>query len=439
MEPDRFMTYSLRDPRIARILAAALQAVEPGSLTRSCLNDLDLPPHRRCFLLGFGKASEAMTQAAADALEDVEAALVVTKRALRPDAGLREEPERPGGGGVSSIPVTVIEAGHPVPDERSLVAGRAALDFVSQLNKDDLLVCLISGGGSALMTMPVAGLSLADLQALTDAALASGADIEEINVLRRQLDGLKGGGLASATDANVVGLILSDVVGDRLEAIASGPTTPDITSPDDAIAILRKHNIRPPAAVEAALRTTEPAVALAARDRVQNMIIGNRRTAVEAAKRQAESEGFRVEVLQTDLQGQAADVGAALASALRSNSRSRTRPFCAIAAGETTVTLDVRGVGGRNQELALAAVDPLDGLRDCLLVSLATDGEDGPTDAAGAVVTGNSRRRASEMGMQARDSLRRHDSNHFFQALHDLVKLGPTGTNVNDLMLLAGL
>jgi len=423
MQPERFLAHSLQDRRIARVLNAAIEGVDPARLVARQLRDLSLPPHSRRFLLGLGKAAEAMTRAAADTLGSFEAALVITKHRSN-----EADPQ-----------TTVLEAGHPIPDRRSLAAGRAALSFVSKLQEDDLLVCLVSGGGSALATSPVAGVSLEDLQELTSAAMASGENIEEVNVLRRQLDQVKGGGLAGATKASIVSLILSDVIGDRLEAIASGPTAPNPTGPQEALAVLRKFNMRVPPSIERALRISAPGAVAPASNRVRNLIVGNSALAVSSALRQATREGFASEILDPQLQGEAQEVGRALAAKLAIACRTRARPFCMLAAGETTVTFTTRGTGGRNQELALAAVDILDGTGNCMLVSLATDGNDGPTDAAGAVVTGATRSRAAEFGMTAADYLYRHDAYPFFKALGDLLKAGHTGTNVNDLMLLVGL
>jgi hydroxypyruvate reductase len=423
MQPEDFLTESLNDARIARVLHAAVEAVDPARLVAQTLRGLTLAPHRRVFLLGLGKAAGAMTRAAAASLGRYEAALVITKHDL-------------------TLPfprATVLQAGHPVPDSRSIAAGEAALHFVSQPRADDLLVCLISGGGSALATAPAQGLTLEDLQQLTSAAMASGAGIEEVNVLRRQLDALKGGGLAARTGAAVLSLILSDVLDDRLEAIASGPTASNPTGPQDALAVIRRFGMQVPPAVERVLRSQAPTKAAQPLERVTNIVIGNAALAATAALSQARREGFAVEALDFRVQGEARIVGAHMASELAAACVARERPFCMLAAGETTVTHAGVGKGGRNQELALAAVDTLGGVRDCLQISLATDGNDGPTDAAGAVASGASGRRAAEMGMLPNAYLERHDSYLFFDALRDLLKPGPTGTNVNDLILLAGL
>jgi hydroxypyruvate reductase len=355
---------------------------------------------------------------------DLAGALVITKHASLPGIEI----------------ATVLESGHPVPDARSLAAGEAALEFVSGLRADDLLVCLISGGGSALMTAPV--VSLEDMQALTSALLACGARIDEINTLRRHLDRVKGGGIAKATNARVLSLILSDVVGSPLEAIASGPTAPDLTTRAEAMEILSKYHLREelPAAISHSLETNPETSKQADPifSRVQNVIVGDNALALQAALGRAEKEGFHAESLGSSWQGEARDVGLDLARKLRVATKQLTRPFCLIAGGETTVTIQGDGKGGRNQELALAAVPELAGLKNVLLISLATDGEDGPTDAAGAVVTGESLQRTGSLGLDVTDHLFRNDAYPFFEQLGDLLKIGPTGTNVNDIVFLLG-
>jgi hydroxypyruvate reductase len=423
MRPEQFLTHSLQDHRIARILHSAIEAVEPAALVTRSLKRIALPAHKRLFLLALGKAAEAMIMAAAAAFPAFERGLVITKHRAT------GAPPR----------MTIMEAGHPIPDHRSVQAGRAALKLAAELREDDLLVCLISGGGSALVTAPFPGVSLEDLRNVTTAALASGATIDEINVLRRQLDRFKGGGLASATKAHVIGLILSDVMGDPLEAIASGPTVTNPTSVMEARAVLAKYQLSIPAGLEQVLLGREPKAGLGSSQRVANHVIGNNALALDAALRHARHEGFESAVMEGAIRGEAAAVGRSLAARLASAADGRSRPFCLLGGGETTVTLESSGRGGRNQELALASVDLLAGLRDCLLITLATDGNDGPTDAAGAVVTGQSGSRAAVLGLSAGDHLTRHDSYAFFAALGDLLKPGYTGTNVNDIVLLLGL
>jgi hydroxypyruvate reductase len=248
--------------------------------------------------------------------------------------------------------------------------------------------------------------------------------------------------LARATRAKIISLILSDVLGNPLETIASGPTVPDPTTKEDAIAVLKKYGLEPklPESIKKIMESGSSLPEFQERapglHNVQNIIIGDNALAAQAALKQADREGLAAEVLTTTLQGEARDAGVMLARRLREETTKRTRPFCLIAGGETTVTIKGKGLGGRNQELALSAVEVLTGLENVLLIALATDGDDGPTDAAGAVATGGSAQRAAALGLDAADYLSRNDSYPFFLQLEDLIKSGPTGTNVNDLIFL---
>jgi glycerate 2-kinase len=398
---------------ITRVLAAAFNAVDPGTAVKKYLKENPPPKNKRTFAFGLGKAACPMTNALADSI-DLQDALVITKHASRMTFG----------------EATVIEGDHPIPGNSSLAAGRAALEFVSRLSQDDLLICLISGGGSALMSAPM--IPLLELQSLTSTLLAAGARIDEINTIRRHLDILKGGGLAqAANDAQIVSLILSDVVGDPLEAIASGPTAPDPSTREDAIAILQKFRLDSRFA-EKLGESAKPDDGIF--KRVQNHMIANNAIALISAQAAAEKEGFSTRIISDKLQGEAGEVGRGLVNLLKEETQLK-RPFCLLAGGETTVTIRGKGKGGRNQELALGAVNPLKEMKDVMLVSVATDGEDGPTDAAGAVVTDESARRAESLGVDADDHLSRNDAYSFFERLGDLVKTGPSGTNVNDLVL----
>lgn len=397
---------------------AAMNAVEPGRAVKEHLRLHPLPQARRVFAFGLGKAACAMAGALADETR-LDGCLVITKHASR----------------LTVVPALVIEGNHPVPGSDSLSAGIAAQEFFSRITSDDLLVCLISGGGSALMTAPL--VPLADLQSLTSHLLACGARIDEINILRRHLDSLKGGGLARlANGAQIVSLLLSDVVDDSLEATASGPTAPDATTCADALAILEKYKLKDivPASIIPALRETlkpdNPVF-----NRVRNTVIASNTLALTAALKQAQAEGFQTQIIRTGMQGEARMIGAEMALKFKEALDIMPRPFCFLAGGETTVTIRGNGKGGRNQEFALAAVDVLAGLKDVIFISLATDGEDGPTDAAGALVTGDSAERAESLGMSAADYLSRNDAYSFFDALGQLIKSGPSGTNVNDLVL----
>jgi len=444
LSAESFWTTSLRaapeGERLTRIFAAAINAVEPGAAVRRFVQRdgdvltisgraYDLQLFHRVVLLGIGKASIGMADALAEILGDrLSSGLVIPKYAP------------PG----SHVPLTVLIGGHPVPDERSLEAGRKTIDLVSSLKTDDLLICLLSGGGSALVTAPVDSVSLADTQVLTSTLLACGARIDEINTLRRRLDKIKGGGIARmANETTIVSLILSDVVGSSLEAIASGPTAPDPTSRADALSILKKYKLenRVPTSILHSLRTTPetPKPGDYIFEKVQNVLVGSSLLAAQAALMQAEAEGFHPYLLRTDLQGEARATAFELATYLRQARLTGDPipgPTCIVAGGETTVTLKGNGKGGRNTELALAAVNELADFPGVMLATLATDGEDGPTDAAGAVVTGGTFHRAAGLGLHPGDFLERNDSYSFFDALGDLFKPGSTGTNVNDLVFL---
>lgn len=425
---------------VQQILAAALAAVEPGAAVRGSLRwaegalwvgqrpyasrDFD-----RIWLVSVGKAALAMAGAAAEVVgECLHGGLIITKHAqVSQLAGL-----------------PVLCGGHPLPNAHSLEAGQRVAALLAPLGARDLVLCCISGGGSALMTLPQADIALEDVQALTANLLACGANIAEMNLLRRRLDGLKAGGLARwAAPATVVGLILSDVVGDALHAIASGPTAPDPTTVEQVRDVLTRYGLEEqlaPAMRRALLEGAEtPKPGDMLFDRVQNVVVGSNLLAAQATLRQAAELGFQPYLLRVDVQGEARQAGVELAQVLRWAALRGDpigRPACLVAGGETTVTLRGSGRGGRNQELALAAVAELAGLPDVLLVTLATDGEDGPTDAAGAVVSGQTWAQALQTGLYPPDFLTRNDSYSFFAALDDLLRPGPSGTNVNDLTLL---
>jgi hydroxypyruvate reductase len=412
MNANRFATRSLYDLRLLRMLSAALEAVDPYRAVKNHLPILSGDIHG----LAIGKAAVPMMDALVESFPLL-GALAVSKYASSSHLGL----------------FPVLLGGHPIPDTRSVAAGERVLEFVSSLNEDATLVCLISGGGSALVTAPL--IPLEELQSLTSALLACGATIHEINTIRRHLDRIKGGGLVRATKAKVVSLIMSDVIRNPLEAIASGMTAPDPTMNADAWKILEKYKLEDRVPVS----NLKSPFSLSF-SRVQNIIIGDNKLAAQAGAEQAKREGFDAEILTNELQGEAREGGVMLANKLRDEVTKRPRPFCLIAGGETTVTLRGSGKGGRNQELALSAVEELRGLENVMLIALATDGEDGPaSDAAGAVVTGESAGRAVSLGLSAADHLSRNDAYSFFESLEDLLKSGPTGTNVNDLIFLLAL
>lgn len=435
---------------IYRILNAALDAVDPKKAVEAHLrvdaNRLfvgetvyDLNKLCRVVLVGFGKAVLPMAEAAVAALGD------------RICGGALIAKQTPGGNPQRHLPLSiqVFFGTHPLPSGENLRGSRALLDQVDDLCADDLVICLVSGGGSALFTLPVDGISLDELQTLTSLLLASGADINEINALRKHLDQVKGGGLAQrVAPARLVTLILSDVIGSPLDVIASGATAADNSTYLQAYEVLGKYDLimKVPKSIREVLQRGmegELPETLKAGDPVldgcQNRIVGSNKDAAAAALKIAEAVGFKSMLLTTFLQGEARQVGVVMGSILREMAQSGqplARPACLMAGGETTVTLRGGGRGGRNQELALGAAPLLDGLTDVLLVTLATDGEDGPTDAAGAVVTGNTLARARALGLDYRRHLRDNNSYAFFDGLGDLVRIGATGTNVNDLAFL---
>ncbi|HLE13279.1 MAG TPA: glycerate kinase [Anaerolineales bacterium] len=427
------------------VLAAALEAVDPtqavrntigleGNLLRIQQETYLLNRDRRVVLIGAGKAGAPMAQAVVEVLgDDIDAGMVIVKDGYLGDA--------PNYG-----PVTLVEAGHPIPDLRGIAGARRITQLLKGLSAEDLVVCLISGGGSALLLSPVEGVSLTAMQDLTAHLLSCGASIQEINTLRKHLDQVKGGQLAKlAAPARLVSLILSDVVGDSVDSIASGPTAPDPTTFQEALSILERYglvNTVSPAIIEhlqrgvigEILETPKPGDPLF--NRVQNVIIASNLQAAQAAIQQAQVEGFHTALLSTYIQGEARQAGkflSAIARQIALTGDPVPRPACLVAGGETTVTLQGDGLGGRNQELALSAAIDLAGIPEVMLVTLATDGGDGPTDAAGAVVTGETFARASEMGLDHFNYLTRNDAYRFFDPLGDLIRCGPTCTNVNDL------
>ena len=437
MNADNFLTHTIRanfwGQTAADILSTAIEAVDPYQAVKSHLplnghllplggNTYNLKKYRRIFLVGAGKAGLPMAQAVVDALGNLlTAGVVIVKE---------------GHGGVDKVgPVEIYEAGHPLPDERGISATAKILELLQDTRTDDLVLVVISGGGSALLTSPVSGVSLQDMRALTESLLGCGADIIEINTLRKRLDTVKGGGLAkAAAPAKVVGLILSDVVGDPLDKIASGPTVLEHSRKTPGSALLENYNCEIPQAVVRALSQPSQPPPFAP-EAPNNVLVGNNKIAAQAALEKAKSMGFRTNLLTTTLTGEAWEVGQEMAVFLRSHA-SDPRPALWVAGGETTVQISGDGFGGRNQELALAAVRPLAGVANVALIALATDGGDGPTPAAGAVVTGETLSRALELGLDPDLYLANNDSHTFFAALEDCLMPGPTRTNVNDLLFL---
>jgi glycerate-2-kinase len=393
----------------------------------------DLRRYERVVVLGAGKATASMAQAVERRLGlRLQGGFVVVKY----------------GHGLPTKQIVVVEAGHPVPDRSGQRAAARLCAMAAGLGRRDLLIVLLSGGASSLLPAPVAGITLADKRRTTQELLRCGASIGDINTVRKHLSRIKGGRLAELTEATVVTVILSDVLGDDLSAIASGPTAPDPTTYQDAVAILKRHRIwqAVPQRVRRHLdrgcqglvsETPKPGSPLFRR--VHHHIVGNNAAAVTAVARAAREAGFRTLVHRSALTGEACEEGqrfGALAKNIVRKGKPLQRPCCVVAGGETTVTVTGKGTGGRAQEFAAAAALEIAGLAKVWVVAIGTDGTDGPTDAAGAVIDGHTVARAQGLSVDLKDALKRHNIYPALKRLHQLIVTGPTGTNVNDLYLL---
>jgi len=429
-------------------LEAALNAVDPKQLLESKLllqNStlkvdgyfLNLDKVKSIYVVGGGKASGFM----AEAVEQI-----LGKRITY---GLVNVPH---GSMNRTNRIKLHGANHPVPDEAGVEGTRRMLDIVEHAERNDLIICLISGGGSSLMPLPRGSISLEDKRKITQALLKSGATINEVNTVRKHISDFKGGWLAKkAYPATILNLILSDVVGDPLDFIASGPTVPDSTTFNDALEVLKKYHLwaATPKSVKKVLSDGEkgiiqetPKADDEAFKRVRNVVVGNSRSSSLAACEPLKSAGLNTLLLTATLEGEARHVGVMLASIAREVSVSGNpvkKPAGIVAGGEATVTVTGRGLGGRNQELVLAAASKLKGSDGMVLASLSTDGVDGPTDAAGAVVDGKTALRALKMRLAPEKFLAQNNSYRFFSRLSDLILTGPTGTNVNDVSVIVVL
>ncbi len=435
--------------KIMQVLQRAVEAVEPYAAVASRVdvqNELlwisgqsyDLSDFARIFVIGAGKAGVPMVRAIEDKLGSQCEGYVVVK-----DSGSQvDQPTAVG-------KIRIAAAAHPVPDSRGQDAARQIEEIARQARENDLVIALISGGGSALLADVAPPISLTDLQTLTSLLLACGATINEINTLRKHCSTLKGGQLARAVfPATLVTLVLSDVVGSPLDVIASGPTVPDLSSWQDAWAVVEKYDLsaRLPQSIAQRLQaglageladTPKPADSAFASS--QTIVIADNRIAALAAKAEAERLGYKTLLLSTFVEGEAAEVAkvvSGLAKEVKESGHPLAPPACLILGGETTVTLGSgsHGKGGRNQELALAAALRIEGMAGVTVVSLATDGNDGPTDSAGGIVDGGTVERGRAWGLAAKEHLRQHDAYPFLRKTGDLLLCGSTETNVNDLI-----
>jgi hydroxypyruvate reductase len=409
----------------ASIFRASLAAADPAGAVERHLARGKYDRYRHIYVVGAGKAGAAMARAAERVLGSrITAGLINVKDGHV--ARLRR--------------IELNESGHPVPDERGVAGARRIAGLAAEAGKGDLVLCLISGGASALMPLPADGITLEEKQATTRLLLACGATIHEINAVRKHISAIKGGQLARlAEPASVEALLLSDVIGDNLDVIGSGPAAPDASTFATALAILDKFGIRQrvPEPVRERLERglagliEETPKHTAAR----NTVIGSNRLALDAAAARARELGYRTMILSSEIEGETREIArmhAAIAREIVHTGRPMKPPACVITGGETTVTIKGDGLGGRNQEFVLAAAIEIADLPDTVIFSAGTDGSDGPTDAAGATADGATLGRNPD----ARRSLERNDSYHYFQSLGDLVITGPTNTNVMDVRLI---
>jgi glycerate-2-kinase len=399
----------------------------------------DLRDFRRIFVVGGGKASGYMAEAIEEILgERISDGVIVVPYGTSKKFKTRI--------------IRVHEASHPIPDQSSIEGAKKIMELTEKAEKDDLVICLISGGGSSLMAYPREGITLEDKRKVTEILLKCGATINEINTVRKHLSKFKGGQLArSVYPATLISLLLSDVIGDPLDVIASGPTTPDSTTFKDAIAVLRKYNIWDitPQSIRELLLNGEkgliqetPKAGDPCFEKTHNFIIGNNRIACLSAIAELRRMGLNTLLLTSYAEGEARDIGliiSAIAKEILSSGNPIPRPAGLVIGGESTVTVTGKGVGGRNQEIALSSALKIAGLRGVVIASFSTDGIDGPTDAAGAIIDGSTIDRSIIKGLNAEDYLRNNDSYTFFKNLKDLIFTGPTGTNVNDISLLVVL
>ena len=424
----------------ADIFNAALKAVDPCQLvcahwkliSSACLQN----SCRRLYVASFGKAAFAMTRALVESpvMDLITRGIAVTKYGHAQ--------------GVLPDTIDVFEAGHPVPDAAGVSATGRIIGMLQNADPQTLVLCLISGGASALLVAPGDGVTLSDKQQVTQLLLRAGADIHELNTVRKHISGIKGGRLAAlASPSPVLSLILSDVIGDPLDVIASGPTSPDETTFGDALNVIEKYQLRDkiPAAVSKILEdgankkiAETPKKGDPVFNKVENVIIGSNKTAVEAAARKAEKSGFETTILSSDVQGEARDVARWLAQKAVDLKKRKAdgKKICLISGGETTVTVRGDGIGGRNTEMALAFAEEISGVEGITFLSAGTDGTDGPTDAAGAIIDGRTIDKAKEVGLLSGSYLKNNDSYTFFKKTSELLVTGSTGTNVMDIQII---
>jgi len=425
----------------------ALDAANPRNLIKSKVvltenlleiegKKFNLSNFKRIFVVGGGKASGSMTEALEEILGKwIERGMIVVPRGTS--------------GQYKTSRIKLHEASHPIPDNDSVEGARKIVDIVGQAEDDDLIICLISGGGSSLMAMPRQEVSLDDKKEVTQMLLKSGANINEINAVRKHISAFKGGMLAKrAFPATLITLLLSDVIGDNLDVIASGPTVPDSSTFQDAINIFKMYDLwdKTPNSVKKVLldgvKKSVPETPKSGDkvfEKVHNIILGNNRLASLAAVEELRRRRINTLFLTSFMEGEARDTGlmlAALAREVYVSGNPVSKPAAVVIGGETTVTVIGSGIGGRNQEIALSAAIKIEDMDGVVLASASTDGIDGPTDAAGAIADGKTMVQARKLSLNALEHLKNNDSYSFFSKLGDLIFTGPTGTNLNDLSII---
>ncbi|UCH31199.1 MAG: glycerate kinase [Candidatus Bathyarchaeota archaeon] len=430
-------------------LEASLNAADPVEVVKSLVkirgNSLQigkckfsLSQFKHIYVVGGGKASGKMAEALESILEDH-----ISNGAINVPYN---------SGPYKTCRIEIKEASHPLPDNAGMKGAKRILDLAHQAGESDLVICLISGGGSSLMPVPRGNITLIEKQQVTGALLKSGATINEINTVRKHISDFKGGWLAkNAYPATIINLILSDVIGDPLDFIASGPTVPDSTTFTDSVEILKRYHLweNLPNSVKIVLIDGQKGVIPETPKKgenvfrkVHNIVAGNNRLATSASCNRLKKAGLPSLLLTSSLEGEARHIGtmlASIANELRISGNPLPTPCGIIAGGETTVTVIGKGKGGRNQEIALSAALGMAGRDGVVIASLSTDGIDGPTDASGAIVDGNTINRSQNLEVDAESSLANNDSYNFFLSLNDLIFTGLTGTNVNDVSIIVAI
>ncbi len=424
------------------IFYAVLKAIDPYGLINDRIDDIRSiyceGNYEKLYVVSFGKAAYPMTKAVGDFADDLlTQGIMITKYGHVPEGGILRK-------------VDVFEAAHPVPDLQGVLATERVISLLEEADSATLVVCLISGGGSALLVAPHKDISLFEKQEITQMLLKSGANIKELNTVRKHLSRIKGGRLAEiAYPARVISLILSDVIGDPLDVIASGPTSPDQSTFQDAVDVIKRYGLEdrlPQNALSILIRGAAGEIPETPKEgnpvfaRVKNIIVGSNKKAIEAARREAEARGYKTMIISEELHGEARDAARWLAgkaiTARKSWAGGSGGKVCLISGGETTVTVRGKGLGGRNTELAMVFAQEIKGMEGITLLSAGTDGTDGPTDAAGATVDAHTIEKAESTGISPEDYLANNDSYSFFKAAGGLFITGPTGTNVMDLQII---